>query len=856
MRQLPEIKGVLLLVLISFSSLSAAFPQVSSKVPDYSWAGAWQGKFWSSNLLAEDIPFTMVLTHSGNVVEGTIVWTQNGVQYKGTLLGTVTVETVDGANYSNVRGNFAYVYQDEPIIQDFLMSVLLPPQGDGSEFNGGHGDDAAAHWIGTRSDKIPRTHLPVIFIPGIAGTELNYGDTQVWPIPYNNVLWAKTQGDTILLRIGLAADGKTPYDISTTPATATVSHGDIIRSGWADTYGTMIAALEASPLKYVEGKDLFIFGYDWRLDNKEHLKPLDDLIDHALELNGVDKVVLIAHSMGGVISRAYILSDTSRAAKVDALISIGTPFWGAPKVFYALAMGYNFADPFFTQMRMKYVLQNFTSGYELLPREPFIYDISTNTMLGLEQVYSMLYKGFEYANPGDYFKRHNLTETRGLLSDKHWTHMEDGPNHTIVWVYNVRKDYFPSDSNIYSLNHAGGALVNAANDFYKPVGTPENATMFPDSVKHYAIVGYGFPTVTKYYMRDAEPRESYVELASGRKVVLWPIFESGDGQVPWWSSRASQTSATFGTGMMYLIANGDGGSSMHGELTKNTKVQSIVVSILDGQPLKPEVGEGEATEGDGVDYSIHSDAHLSIRNIETGSVLGYNQYGCIEENTVGSFLSMESGEYASVSGVEGQYEVTVNGIRSGNFTLDLKVRKAGESIEFAYPEIEVENGTVASFVYEPSIVTTGLTPVLTVTTGDTTKKVEAVILSTRATGSLVVTVKDSSGAKISGATVSSTSLPTGQNSLIGTSGVDGTVSFNGVAAGSYTLQASKSGYLAATGSGSVSAGSAGSISITIQAQQSSGGGGGGVPGFPLEATILGVMLVLTIMLARKRIPEK
>ena len=102
----------------------------------------------------------------------------------------------------------------------------------------------------------------------------------------------------------------------------------------------------------------------------------------------------------------------------------------------------------------------------------------------------------------------------------------------------------------------------------------------------------------------------------------------------------------------------------------------------------------------------------------------------------------------------------------------------------------------------------------------------------------------------------STSLPTGQNSLIGTSGADGTVSFSGVAAGSYTLQASKSGYLAATGSGSVSAGSTGSISITIQAQQSSGGGGGGLPGFPLEATILGIMLVLTIMLARKRIPEK
>jgi YVTN family beta-propeller protein len=125
----------------------------------------------------------------------------------------------------------------------------------------------------------------------------------------------------------------------------------------------------------------------------------------------------------------------------------------------------------------------------------------------------------------------------------------------------------------------------------------------------------------------------------------------------------------------------------------------------------------------------------------------------------------------------------------------------------------------------------------------------------QSTGSLVATVKDSNGVKISGVTVSSTSQPAGQSVLSGVSGADGTVSFSGVATGSYTLQASKSGYVAATGSGSVAAGSAGSISITLQAQQTSGGGGG-VPGFPLEATILGVILVLTLMLVRKRIPEK
>jgi YVTN family beta-propeller protein len=126
----------------------------------------------------------------------------------------------------------------------------------------------------------------------------------------------------------------------------------------------------------------------------------------------------------------------------------------------------------------------------------------------------------------------------------------------------------------------------------------------------------------------------------------------------------------------------------------------------------------------------------------------------------------------------------------------------------------------------------------------------------QSTGSLVVTVKDSSGAKISGATVSSTSLPNGQSALSGASGADGTVSFSSVAAGSYTFQASKSGYVAATASGSVSAGSTGSISITIQAQQSGGGGGGGVPGYPLESILLGIGLVVLVMVSRARMHWK
>lgn len=122
---------------------------------------------------------------------------------------------------------------------------------------------------------------------------------------------------------------------------------------------------------------------------------------------------------------------------------------------------------------------------------------------------------------------------------------------------------------------------------------------------------------------------------------------------------------------------------------------------------------------------------------------------------------------------------------------------------------------------------------------------------TQTTGSLVVKVKDSSGGAISGVVVTSTSQPSGQTKLSETTGSDGSVTISNVAIGAYTLQASKSGYVTGTGSGSVAAGSSATVSITLQTQQSSGGGGG-VPGFPVEATALGIILLVVVLSIRKR----
>jgi len=107
-------------------------------------------------------------------------------------------------------------------------------------------------------------------------------------------------------------------------------------------------------------------------------------------------------------------------------------------------------------------------------------------------------------------------------------------------------------------------------------------------------------------------------------------------------------------------------------------------------------------------------------------------------------------------------------------------------------------------------------------------------------GDLKVTVKDSAGAPMKSVAVSSTAQPSGQTALTGMSSDDGSVIFSGVLLGNYTLQAQKSGYASSSGKVNVTAGGANELTLALQAQPSSG-----IPGFPIESVVVGVLLCAT-----------
>jgi len=155
---------------------------------------------------------------------------------------------------------------------------------------------------------------------------------------------------------------------------------------------------------------------------------------------------------------------------------------------------------------------------------------------------------------------------------------------------------------------------------------------------------------------------------------------------------------------------------------------------------------------------------------------------------------------------------------------------------------------VAVGAYSFMVSKSGYTPSSANPTGVEGKTTEVTVSLQLAppTGKLIIIVKDGTGTVVSGATVSSTSQPSSQSVLSGTTGSDGQVTFNEIYPGVYTIQAAKSGYNTNSAQCEVSHIGTLTAPIVVQAQQTGGSGGGGVgggvPGFPLEATIIGVLI--------------
>jgi hypothetical protein len=230
---------------------------------------------------------------------------------------------------------------------------------------------------------------PVIIIPGVAGSELtatsafrlSVGDgrggtftrdyragEKVW---VNTLEALRTGDDDYFDVLKLQADGRTPVAPALAPSGI-----------YGGAYDDLIAYLERQG--YVRDVDLWLFPYDWRMDIRAAHERLDTLVSRALVTANrgqtdpgawtVARVDLIGHSMGGLVGRSYV-ADPARAARVDQLITLGSPQLGSAKFLKTLMYGDAFGPYFLgiglNPLEIRDVVQNMPGAMQLLPSRPY-----------------------------------------------------------------------------------------------------------------------------------------------------------------------------------------------------------------------------------------------------------------------------------------------------------------------------------------------------------------------------------------------------------------------------------------------------------------------------------------------------
>jgi pimeloyl-ACP methyl ester carboxylesterase len=154
-------------------------------------------------------------------------------------------------------------------------------------------------------------------------------------------------------------------------------------------YGPLLEHL-VNHYHFQEGDNLLEFGYDWRACNVKSSKVLAQFLEKRTD--EVDRVTLIAHSMGALICRAFLAEPTFAHlhSRIHKVIQLGAPVLGSPKAFFTLKNSPRINALFDVALRKRQKknpelyhflhtsLESFQSLFQLLPptTEQIVFDVA------------------------------------------------------------------------------------------------------------------------------------------------------------------------------------------------------------------------------------------------------------------------------------------------------------------------------------------------------------------------------------------------------------------------------------------------------------------------------------------------
>lgn len=204
---------------------------------------------------------------------------------------------------------------------------------------------------------------PVIIVPGIVGSRL------CEPGPGGRVLWGAGlfyMGRLSELRLPVASG---EVDKPVVPC-GLLDKFSVLGPFDVDVYGNLVKFLVSAGYRDQPGpnQNLFIFDYDWRRSNLTSAARLKARVAEIKAKTGAAKVAIVAHSMGGIVSRIY-LQSLDGASDVQTMVFFGTPHQGATQVLRTAQSGWGFLPNWIVggEDVIRDTMFSWPSAYELIP---------------------------------------------------------------------------------------------------------------------------------------------------------------------------------------------------------------------------------------------------------------------------------------------------------------------------------------------------------------------------------------------------------------------------------------------------------------------------------------------------------
>jgi len=226
---------------------------------------------------------------------------------------------------------------------------------------------------------------PVIFVPGLLGTEISDGRDLLWLDVERIVSLAN---DDSFLDV-LSFDGNllpiSELKLSDVIKEKNYSLFNTINFHYDYSRGLIdeFTAQGYDADEDSEDQTFYTFPYDWRYGASGIYPKSDDVsqidvtnsvllgrqIEELAKISPTGRVDVIAHSLGGLIAKKYVLESDD--PKIGKLVFVGVPNLGAPLAGRALIAGTDFGVFGLNPQELKKISQNMPAAYDLLPSETY-----------------------------------------------------------------------------------------------------------------------------------------------------------------------------------------------------------------------------------------------------------------------------------------------------------------------------------------------------------------------------------------------------------------------------------------------------------------------------------------------------